>query len=163
MDPEIEHSTATFCLLLPQCIRHYPRQPSESTGDNPAGRTGNRIKKNRAQNPNVHDMSSQPQTQKPGTLTRVGPPAPSVKLVRRALALPTTSRSASSSLSFLPLTASERNSPRGDRREEDDVNIGDHTIRGALPAGSVRLSHRESERVQSGHGSEPDPEVDANL
>ena len=162
--PEVEHFTATFCILVPQCIRHNPRQPSKIADDNPAVRTCNRIKLNRAQNPILHDISSLPQAQKPGTSTGVGHPVISAKLVGRALVvLTTTVASALSSVSFVPLTEGERNSPRGDRREENDINIADDTIRGALPAGSARLSHREPEQVQSGNGSEPNPKVDANL
>ena len=50
-------------------MRHNPRQPSQVAGDNPADCTRNRIKQNRAKNPNVLDMSSQPQASKFSTST----------------------------------------------------------------------------------------------
>ncbi len=142
-------------------MRYNPRQPSQVAGDNPAGRTRNRIRQNRAQNPNVLNISGQPQASKPGPSTAVGPPAPSANVVRRALAVPTTVASIASAASFMQITARE-SSPRCDRREED-ANIADDTIRSASPAGSARLSHREPEQAQSVDGSEPDLEQIANL
>ena len=54
-------------------MRHNPRQQSQVTGDNPAGRTRNRTRVNRAQNSNVFDMTGRPKTQRTGPSTGTGP------------------------------------------------------------------------------------------
>ena len=57
-------------------MRHNPRQPSQVAGDNPAGRTRNQTRENRAQNSNVLDMTGRPQTQRIGPSIGTGPTAP---------------------------------------------------------------------------------------
>ena len=84
-------------------MRHNHRQPPQVAEDNIAGRTRNRIKQNRAQNPNVLDMSSQPQASKPSISTGVGHPAPSVNVLRHALAVSTRVASIASLASIVPM------------------------------------------------------------
>ena len=172
--PEVYRSTAIFYLQVPQCMRHNPSRSSQVAGDKPAGRTCNRIRKSRAQNPDVLNMSGQPQAHKSGPSTGVGPPAPvpapaqslvaAGKLIRRVLMVPTTTvSSVPSSSSFVPILLSERNSPLGDKREGEKGNVLYGTIRGASPAGSLWLRQREQERASSMHGWEPESELKANI
>ena len=43
------------------------------------------------------------------------------------------------------------------------MNVADDTIRGVSPAGSSRLGRPKQERLPSMHGTEREPEVEANL
>ena len=160
-------------------MRHNSRQPSQVAGDNPAGRTRNRTRKNRAQNSNVLDMTGRPQTQRIGPLTGTGPPvsvsasgppsapglppAPVAGLLRRAMMVPSTSvSSTASSASFAPNLLSEDNSPRGDGREGVEANAADNTILDAPPAESPRLDQRVRQRTLSRQESEPGLDQAAN-
>ena len=137
-------------------MRHNPRQPSQVAGDNPAGRTRNRVRQNRNQNPDVFQMNSQLQAQRPETSSEIGLPvsvaipipvqtqAPcagafaelSDRSPRRNLAVPTTTTpQASSSVLFIPVGASERNSTRGGGRA-DERDVAGYTNRENSPAGS---------------------------
>ena len=121
-------------------MRHSPLQPSQVAGDNPAGRTRNRTRENRAQNSNVLDMTGRTQTQRIGPSTGTGlqapvsapapTPAPVAGLMRRAMMVPSTSvSSTASSASFAPNPLSEDNSPQGDGREGVEANAADDNPR----------------------------------
>ena len=153
-------------------MRHNPRRPSQAAVDNPAGRTRNRIKESRVQDPDELDMSGPSQTQRPGP-SRIGPPvqipipAPTLTsasaLVRRVLEILMTASSVSSSVSFAPRLSIDGNSPRSDGGEGEEGNAADDTIQGASPARSPRLTRQEQERLLLTHGPEREPEVEINL
>ena len=153
-------------------MRHNPRRPSQAAGDNPAGRTRNRVKGGRGQNPNELDMSGLSQAQRPGP-SRAGPPAQvSVRapthtsasaLVRRVLEVPKIASSVTYSVSFVPRLSIDGDSPRSDGDEGEEMNAADDTIHGASPARSLRLSRQEQKRSPTMHGTERQPEVGANL
>ena len=115
-----------------------PRRPSQAAGDNPAGRTCIQIKKSRVQDPDDFDMSGPSQVHRPGP-SRTGPPAqvsiPVPTLARayvftqRALAVPTTVSSVTSSLSFMQELSIDGDSPRGDGGEGEEANDVDDTIK----------------------------------
>ena len=155
-------------------MRQNPRQPSRVAGDNPAGRTRNRTRENRAQNSNVLDMTGRPHTQRIGSSTGTVPPAPvsapappqaSVAgLMRRAMIVPSTSVSSTASLaSFVPNPLSEGNSPRGDGGEGVEANAADDTILDAPPAESPRLDQQVRGQTLLRHESEPGFIQAANL
>lgn len=58
------HLYCRVCILVPQSMRHNLEQPFQVAGDNSAGRTRNRVRQSRDQNPNMPDMSVQPQMQR---------------------------------------------------------------------------------------------------
>ena len=71
--PEVYRSTAIYCILLSQCMRHNLGQPSQVAGNYSASRTRNRTRERRAQNSNVFDMTNRSQTQRTGPSTETGP------------------------------------------------------------------------------------------
>ena len=155
-------------------MRHNSRQPSQVAGDNPAGRTRNRVRRSRDKNPDVPDMITQPQAQRPGSSSGIGPPVsvaipasvktqapcagafaePSGRPPRRNLAVPTTTMAqASSSVLFLPVGANEQNSPRGGGKEEKR-NVAGNTNRDNSRAGSVTMSDQNQVQVPEVEESE---------
>ena len=97
--PVVGHSKTIFDFEMPQYMRHNAKRPSQAAGDNPAGRTRNRIKATRVQDTDELDISKPSQTEKPGP-SRIGPPvqipipAPTLAtasaLTRHAVAVPAT-------------------------------------------------------------------------
>ena len=168
MDLEVEHPIAIFDSAVPQYMRHNPRRPSQAAGDNTAGRTRNRIKESRVQDPNDLDMSGPSQAQRPGP-SRTGPSAPAPTqtsasaLVRRVLEVPTIALSVTSSLSFAPILSIDEDSPRSDGGEGEEVNAADNTIHGISPARSPRLTRQEQERLLLTHHPERETEVEINM
>ena len=54
-------------------MRHNPRQQSQVAGDNPAGRTRNRVRHSQDKSSDGPDMNTQPQAERPGTSRGTGP------------------------------------------------------------------------------------------
>ena len=152
----------------------HATQSSHIAGDNPAGRTRNRVRQSRDKNPDAPDMNTQPHAERTITSSGIGPPVPvaipaqvqahapcvgafaepSGRPPRQNFAVPkTTIAQASSSVSFLLVGENEQNSPSGGGREEERNVVG-NTNRENSPAGSVRMSDQNQVQVPEVEESE---------
>ena len=150
-----------------QCMRHYSRQPSQVAGDNPAGRTRNRVRHSQDKNSNAFDMNTQPQAERHGTSSGINPPEsvaipasvqaqapcagafaePLDRRPRQYIAVPTTTMAqASNSVTFPHVGANEQNSPRGESREKER-NIAVNTNHNNSSAGSIKIGNQNHVQV----------------
>ena len=131
--PEVGNSTATFDSEVLQYMHHNPRRPSQTAESHPAGRSRNRVKGGRVQDPNELDMSGPSQAQRlsfksspQAQVSVLSPTQTSASaLVRRVLEVPTIASSVTNSVSLVPKLSINVDSLQSDKGEHEKINATD--------------------------------------